>query len=432
MANEIGTPITGTLPTVGVTPDIVWANMLNLVVQALIDAVEAGVRSSIGLQVDADLSLDGYRLTNAAAVKLDGTVEVEGLAVYSDGTDLFYNDVNGTSIQITASGTLNAAAVGGIVGDYGGSNPAKVTYNDSNATYVFTQDPGISAAIDAGEYKLRRTGAAGANAVTLKSPASLAASYDVTFLTALPASTGVLTITSAGQLASSRALSIDSVALTGNITGGVATFTTVAGTFVTASLGTFGGSTFIDAGITTGAITSGAITSGAISSSSTVTAVATISGGALTTAQGVVHRASVLTVLPTCEMYPRITSTGGPTAAGNITFDGSIWTCGASAVSVSMTGPIKVVVGERLTACSARVQPAGAGTTTLKLWEYSTVTGAQTQRGTTQSSSGTALQSLSISGLTLTVTSSTAYFLEVVHTTSGSTLVGANFTTDVP
>lgn len=199
----IGSPLGVTLPEVGVTVGPTWATQLNEAVQALIDSVEDGVSSAIGLAITGDVAMGGYGLTTLDSVTWENKAGAfaTASALYQRANNLWYNDGLGNQIQLTSGGALNAASVGGIVGDYGGSNPAKVTYVDASSTFAFTQDPTVPASVDVGTIKLRRTGETAPNAITIQSPAALASAYDITLPTAVPVSTSLLTLSSSGVMA---------------------------------------------------------------------------------------------------------------------------------------------------------------------------------------------------------------------------------------
>jgi hypothetical protein len=204
---DIGAPLSITLPQVQVTLGPEWANDLNTALQTIIDAVEAGVRTAVGLLVDADVAFNAFSATSIGTLVFtnqSGAIATTLALYYRDG-DLWANDVDGNQIQITAAGTLNAAALGGIVGDYGGSNPAKVTYVEAASTYVFTQDPNVPAKVDVGDIKLRKAGETSPNAITIAAPAALAGAYSFTMPAALPVGPydSVVKISNAGVLAAS-------------------------------------------------------------------------------------------------------------------------------------------------------------------------------------------------------------------------------------
>lgn len=199
----IGSPLGVTLPSVGVTVGPDWATALNECVQACIDSIEDGVESATGLSITGDVDMGGFALTTVDHVAWENKASVFTTAstLYQRANDLYYNDGSGNQIQLTSGGALNAASLAGIVGDYGGSNPAKVTYVDASSTFAFTQDPTVPATVDVGTIKLRRTGETAPNAITVQAPAALAVAYSITMPAAVPVSTSLLTLSAAGVMA---------------------------------------------------------------------------------------------------------------------------------------------------------------------------------------------------------------------------------------
>lgn len=116
--------------------------------------------------------------------------------------------------QITSGNSLNAAAVGGFVGDYGGGNPASARFVDADQTFYFYDDYGgldwarlaarsldIYGTLDETE-RVRLTWGGGAN-------------WTVTLPTAAPASTSVVQMDSLGNLTASNTV-VESLTLAGN------------------------------------------------------------------------------------------------------------------------------------------------------------------------------------------------------------------------
>jgi hypothetical protein len=95
--------------------------------------------------VNTALSLAGNTLTNAGSVLLvSGNVPSAAGSIYYDSGEFYAIDSTGV-IQLTDAGNLNAASLGTIGGDFGGANPAQVTYDDASGEYRFTEDTGVYA-----------------------------------------------------------------------------------------------------------------------------------------------------------------------------------------------------------------------------------------------------------------------------------------------
>jgi microcystin-dependent protein len=195
------------LPTPTVTTGPEWAETLNTALE-LVDSHDHSVGKGTkinpnGLDINSDLPLGSNNLTNARSLRMISNASAIGgaadlRALYAVGSELYYNDGIGNQVQLTSNGGINAASVGGFGGDYTTST-ALASYSSVSATFLFQQNTGINANIDAAELTIREA-VASANAVKLKSPASLAASYDLTLLTALPASKLALLVDASGNL----------------------------------------------------------------------------------------------------------------------------------------------------------------------------------------------------------------------------------------
>jgi hypothetical protein len=100
----------------------------------------------------------------------------------------------------------------------------------------------------------------------------------------------------------------------------------------------------------------------------------------------------------------------------------------SATAAASIVVPLPVSTGERITAISAVIDP-GALAVTIELWRVDS-TNVATSLGTA-SSSGSSLQTLSISGLTEVVTSR-VYALHFGGAQTGDVLVAIFLTVDVP
>lgn len=127
------------VPAVG-TSGTGYATQVNAVLQELIDRVSYPLDIS-GISWGADADLENHGLSNAAFVSLydQSAVSDEVGTVHSYGGELYFISASG-AVQITLGGALNAAGIGGIVGDYGSPNPAAVAFIDAGAVYEFYDD----------------------------------------------------------------------------------------------------------------------------------------------------------------------------------------------------------------------------------------------------------------------------------------------------
>lgn len=98
--------------------------------------------SPAGLTIVSDLSFGGNRATNlGGAVFTSGNNPTAAGSMYYSGGEFYLVDATGV-IQVTSLGQLKASSFGGIGGDYGGSNPALVSYNTAAGEYRFYVNPG--------------------------------------------------------------------------------------------------------------------------------------------------------------------------------------------------------------------------------------------------------------------------------------------------
>lgn len=208
------------MPTEGGDADI-WDTILNalfVVVDAHDHTTGKGVQvPSAGVNINADLSWAGFFALDVGSLDFVpvAAASVASLqhALFVSVTDdeLYFRTVSGVNIKITAGSTLNVSIVGGIGGDYSAIG-ALFDYDDATDTYRARQeeDGGVRqyAKLGIADLIIREYDPAGdatvpVETVTIKSPDALAASYALTLLTALPASTKPIYVTSAGALTTS-------------------------------------------------------------------------------------------------------------------------------------------------------------------------------------------------------------------------------------
>ena len=192
-----------------------------------------------GIGIDGDLpfnnnnldSVKSTRFYNQSAALSTGS---DVGCVYVAGGDLFYNNVSGTQIQLTAGGALNAASIGAIGGDYATSTASEY-YTSANQTFYFTSATNTPANLDAGSVAIREV-ATSSNAISIQSPTSLGSSYNLTLPTALPASTLPLTVTNAGVISTGQIQTTqiaDQAVTAGKIANATITSTQIANSTIT-------------------------------------------------------------------------------------------------------------------------------------------------------------------------------------------------------
>ncbi len=177
-----------TLPSAGTTPGPLWATEINDALTtidahnhtagsgALITPQAMSITSDLNFGSNNATALKSSRYSSQSAALTGGS---DLGCVYNFNGNLYYNNNSGTAVQIT-----NGSSVAGSAGSISGMS-GNVTVAYSGTTFVFQSDSLTPANIDAGSLVLRQV-LASANGITLKSPNSLAASYNVTFPAALP------------------------------------------------------------------------------------------------------------------------------------------------------------------------------------------------------------------------------------------------------
>lgn len=201
----------------------VWASLLD----AMFDLIDQhdhstgkGVKVSMfnGVTVAADIPWSNggtfYAIKDLKAIDFQPTTQASvsafagALFVDSSNNELSYRTTGGSIIRFTNGATFNFSAIGAIGGDYS-SVGALVDFVDANDFYRFRQQVGGGVqqyarlecgGVDLFEYKAHPAVGVPANRVRMSSPAALAASYDMTWPGALPASTLPVKIDNTGQI----------------------------------------------------------------------------------------------------------------------------------------------------------------------------------------------------------------------------------------
>lgn len=168
---------------------------------------------SAGLRINADVawaySGTSYSITALKAVDFTPVTaaSVAALAgaffVSSADNELYFRSIAGTNIKLTNAGTINISLVGGIGGDYS-SIGALFSYDDATDSYWAQQEisGGVRkwARLRAGDIDIYETAASITNRIRLRSPAALAASYELVFPAAVPGAAAAVQVSTAGVL----------------------------------------------------------------------------------------------------------------------------------------------------------------------------------------------------------------------------------------
>jgi hypothetical protein len=234
-------------PIVGVDLGPDWANNYNACLSILdqhnhspgsgVQINQSGISLTPNATTFDSLSLNASNLFAIRSAKFANQTAPLALStdvgsLYESGSNLYFNNGAGVPVQIT-SGSSIVGTAGSITGLPSGT--ASASY--SGGTFTFQDATSTSAAINVGPVTISQQ-VASANAITLQSPNSLAASYPLTLPPALPSATSFLTLSPSGNLAT--------ITTVGGITGSNIAATTVTranlaavGQNVSISCGTF-------------------------------------------------------------------------------------------------------------------------------------------------------------------------------------------------
>lgn len=209
------------LPEVSVTPGPQWSEAINVALGSEGTGVSGHDHSSgkgvpvpsSGLNINADLDFQQWPAINLESTKyVTQTAEPDGTHLtYFLADDFYVVDGNGNSVRITENGAISAASFGGITGLV---PPASASFATDTFTWLYDTDK--YALMATGPLIIRRSGETSPQPVILTPPASLAASYTLTFPPALPASNAYVYSNAGGALGFSTtaiASSVDTAAI---------------------------------------------------------------------------------------------------------------------------------------------------------------------------------------------------------------------------
>jgi|GEM_PF-2708003 len=246
-----------------------------------------------GLNINANLGFAGFKAFNFLAAQFSNQTSSLSAAenkpcVYSLNGELRFIDNSGNDVLITNAGSVNSAT-GSISGL---SSPVAAGFSSSTFTWQANAGTGIYAKMANADVSLYESLAGVTNAVTLKSPATLAASYSVTLPAAAPASTQYVTMATTGQLATASADSVGS-AMTATGSNAIGSTMTATGSNAIGSVMTATGGN-------------------AIANVRTRTVSATAAAGGVASSSAASFSTSSVSFVNVVELSVTITSTGRP------------------------------------------------------------------------------------------------------------------------
>lgn len=205
----IGSELNETLPEVGDSAPVAAARIIDTL-ERLVEAVEAQVPSS-AVDVDADFDMQGHGFTDTGSLGLANLADTDDVPtghLFRFENNLWFVHPDG-AFQLTAGDTLNISITGGIGGDYGGSNPALVSFSDATASYLFYDDAssGAFADVECDDLAIHN---GTANSVRFEAHSGVSGTKTLTYMnTVVPgAGTSVMTVNSSGQVSNNNDTSI--------------------------------------------------------------------------------------------------------------------------------------------------------------------------------------------------------------------------------
>lgn len=410
-----------TLPTEDGS-DGLWDSLLNDALE-LIDAHDHSTGKGVtvktaGLQINADLTFGGYAATalKAAAFSAVATTAVSALSkalfVNTADSELYWRTSGGVNVKLTSGTSLNTALIGGFTGDYGGGDE-EAEFTSSSGIFDFRVAATERAYVDCSDIRLFEKSTGITNAVKLKSPASLAASYTVTFPAAVPASTSVVQMSSTGVLTASPS---GNIATSGTVATGALTVTGAA--TVSTTLGVTGAATLSSTLGVTGLITATAGLTAAANQHVTVSGTGQFKHGSRTI---VISGAAFTTPNPPTDAI--IVDTAD---TGYIALD--------AATDRTLIAAIPLPAGKRITQMKwtlAHGADASTRTYTIRHTTLSSQVSATDASNTDTTSGGAAFQ-ITTGSLTITLAAGLAYFVSAALTHTADKIYGVELTYDEP
>ena len=333
---------------------------------------------SAGIDIDADLEANGFSITELESTAYENqaaalTGATNARRVYFVGGELYATDGNGTEIQITSNGEVDSSAAGSI-GGMGGTDAA-VSYNSANQSFQFLQDDtdDTAADLDTSALKIRSETPGDAVYTSIFRNSTQIANLDITLPGAAPASTSVVTMTSAGVLATTRSPTLDSPSM----------------------------------------------------ATPTITSSGTIASAGFSGNLTVAGRFVIGTDDASGERTTNYPAMVGQANGGSYTFTNGNWTSSASSQRCII--PLSLRVGDRIKSITFEFDPSASATYTFTLFE----TTAGTIWTASPSKSGS-LQTYELTGTAQTVSSNEFYFAMFISGGSSDDYNGVMVKTDRP
>jgi hypothetical protein len=227
------------VPSVGVDPGPDYALNLNsslLILDQHNHSPGSGVPiTPSGLNINADLAFDSNNATFLRSARFVPQLTTLSLptdigCVYVSGVDLWYNDVNGNKIKITAGGTVNATS-SGIT-----SGTASASF--SSGVLVVNAASNTPANIQVGSVLLGNN-TAGSKFLTLSPPNAMPSNFTLV-LPNIPSVTSIMALDTSGNISAPYTVDNSTIVISSNVievpAGGITTTQIAAGTIVASNI----------------------------------------------------------------------------------------------------------------------------------------------------------------------------------------------------
>lgn len=406
-----GQPITLTIPAVG-TAGTTYASQINTALSTLETELERKVVPA-DMTINAGLSFlssgSYYPATDLKYVQLSLQSESAlaaasyPMSLFAGSTDgeLYFNDNSGRQIQITTNGSVNVSTSGGVTGSGYGSTGVEIRWDSGDGEYEFRSGSGTNDYADLrADDVLLSDGST--NFVTLTAQA-MASDYTITLPAAVPASTSVVQMSSAGTLTASPS---GNIATTGTVATGALTVTGSA--TVSTTLGVTGASTF------TGLVTANAGVTIAVNEN------LTLSGN------GRIKHGNEQIVIPGLAFQP-------PTETADIEYTATAGIRNSSSTDITCYAPLILPKGKRIVALTWVIAHAvGATSRDYIILKYNARTLTSTTVDTQSSSTSNDTSVEVAASFTETIAEDYCYVLKATLTENGDELRAVIVTYDGP
>ena len=217
MADNTVSPNMGLpVPNVGVSIGPQWAIDINNCLNT-IDVHDHGPGRGVqitpsGILINSLLAFNDNTAGGLQAAQFTAQTSSALLAaLYVKGVDLYYNDGSGNVVRLTQFGSVSGVSgtITGLV------SPASATYVAGSQTFVWQANAGVPASMDNGSIIIRSLSSPYAG-ITLTTPTSIAAAYNLTLPSTTPASQSFMTMDSSGNVSAPWTVDGTTIAIISN------------------------------------------------------------------------------------------------------------------------------------------------------------------------------------------------------------------------